>query len=102
VLQNRWPDARRGTLDQVGSQCRQSIVLTFRPTIFDLDAATLVNAGLNQAQPERQLSVAMTPVALRAKTLLPGALAEPSLRLAKSPRRKKGDELASAHTGPPR
>ena len=35
-----------------GRQYRQSIVLTFRPTIFYRDAVALDNAGLNQALPE--------------------------------------------------
>jgi hypothetical protein len=36
-------------LDQIHRQCGQSIVLTFRPSIFDLETAACANAGVNQS-----------------------------------------------------
>ena len=38
--------------DQIGHQCRQSIVSAFRPAIFDRDVLALDIAGFVQALPE--------------------------------------------------
>ena len=46
-------DHRHLAADQIGRQRRQSIVLTFRPAIFDRDVLALDIAGLLQALAER-------------------------------------------------
>jgi hypothetical protein len=41
-------DQGYGPRDQIGRHCRQSIVLSVRPTIFDLNVAALDVAGIAQ------------------------------------------------------
>src|SRR5262245_46766409 len=88
------------TVNQIGRKCRQSIVLTFRPAIFDLHVLALDIACLFQSLPERAQTDRVSLRRCAAKETNHRLLRAPSNRPCSRGANNHFNELAPSHCLP--